>query len=100
MSDHGLRIPSEVDLEYLREGTVHQAMKMYDLLVPSNNTQAEVTKEALNKILDHMFGKTARKMRTALGLAVIKGSRLAGVTEVRQAIHIEAKGMNQLLPLD
>jgi len=47
MSDNSLKVPSKLDLEYLKEGTVHQAMKMHDLLVLSNNTQAEVTKEAL-----------------------------------------------------
>jgi len=45
-----------------------------------------------------MFKKTAKIMRTALGLAVIKGSKLAGVTEVRQAIQIETKGIDLFLP--
>jgi len=100
VSDQSLRVSSKADIEYLREGTVHQAMEMYDLLVPSNNTQAEVTKEALARILDYMFQKTAKIMRTASGLAVIKRSKMAVVTEVRQAIQIENKEFNHLLPLE
>jgi len=51
MPDQSLKIPSKSDLEYLREGATHQAMKMDDLPVPSNNIQAEVIKEALGKNL-------------------------------------------------
>ena len=67
-------------------------------LVAIEGLPVKHSKEAIGELFHALFTRSEAVMRIASGIAIAKGSRYVGATEIKQALEMEEKGVDNFLP--